>query len=336
MNKEAFVFYGSWCEAIKKLPVEIRTEIYEATIHYGLTGNIDTLSPMAELAFGFIKNDIDRNNKTYEERQRQRSEAGKKGNEARWGKQSQDIANNDEESQNITNHSEISQNNNNENDISQTITNENEQSQSIAKESETSQSIANNRKTSQSIANDNKPSQTSLKEKENEKKRKRNENKKISLSLTPSHSDDTSEREQERNREREDLIFKNLFWLNRKKPKEETQRLIDNYQSQGWRKANGREITDILPIVRMWKCEEEGVRMPRSNLDFLRKILSAVNLQDNANALREVDSVQSENEMFYLVCTRKFAEFLQTKVDVVQPILNDFLGDKTLKVNLIK
>ncbi|MBR6266091.1 MAG: hypothetical protein IKR66_05825 [Bacteroidales bacterium] len=330
MSKEAFVFYGSWCEAIKKLPVEIRTEIYEATIHYGLTGNIDTLSPMAELAFGFIKNDIDRNNKTYEERQRQRSEAGKKGNEARWGKQSQDKANNDEESQNITNHSEISQNNNNESDISQTITNENEQSQSIAKESETSQSIANNRKTSQNIANDNKPSQTSLKEKESEKKRKRNENKKISLSLTPSHSDDTSEREKERNRERENLIFKNLFWLNRKSPQKETQRLIDNYQSQGWKKANGREITDLASVVRMWKCEESDLRMPRKHLECLRKMLEAVNLHDNVNALRETDKLIPNGETLELYCTRKVGNYLQERSQAILPIVESNFPDKKL------
>ena len=327
MKKEFLLFYSSWYTVIKDLPAEIKLEIYEATIEYGLYGTTTELTPMANIAFGFIKDDIDRNAKTYEEIKKQRSEAGRKGSEARWGKPSQ----NNDGDQPVESDSTPSQ----------PITDDNNQSQNIANDGKTSQSIANDGKKWQSIANDGKKWQTMAND-SNEwqkwhnknKNKNENKNKNISLSLTPSQSDVPSETEKER--EREDFIFKNLFWLNRKKPKEETQRLIDNYQSQGWRKANGREITDILPIVRMWKCEEEGVRMPRSNLDFLRKILSAVNLQDNANALREVDSVQSENEMFYLVCTRKFAEFLQSKVDVVQPILNDFLGDKTLKVKLIK
>ena len=298
-QKDFFLFYGSWHEAIKDLPAEIKMEIYEATIEYGLYGTITELSPMANVAFCFIKNDIDRNNKTYEERKRQRSEAGKKGNEARWGKRSQDVANDSEESQNITNQCDTSLNNNNESNISQTIANENE----------TSQAITENRKISQSIANNRNVSQMSHKEKENEMKR--NEKKKISLSLTPSHSDEPSEREQERNREREDFIFKNVFGHNREKPQVKTQRLIDNRQSQGCKKANGREIIDIPPDVRLWKCEENGVRMPRSNLDFLREKPSAISLHNNASTLRKIDNGQNENGEPYLVSTRKFAEYLQ-------------------------
>lgn len=328
MCKEAFVFYGSWCDAIKDLPVETKVEIYEATIQYGLTGSTEQLSPMAKLAFGFIKNDIDRNNKTYEERQRQRSEAGKRGNEARWGKHSQEVANDSEESQNITNQSETSQNNDNESNISQTIANDNEQSQSIASENETSQNITEHRKTSQNIANNRKVSQTSHKEKENEMKR--NENKKNSLSLTPSHPDETSEREQERNREREDLIFKNLFWLNRKNPQEETQRLIDNYQSQGWKKANGREITDLAAVVRMWKCEEQNGRMPRKHLECLRKMLEAVNLHDNVKALRETDKLVPNGDTLELYCTHKLATYLQEHSQAIMSVYETYFSNKQL------
>ena len=310
-NKEAFVFYRSWFEAIKDLPAETKVEIYEATIQYGITGSVGTLSPMAKLAFEFIKRDIDRNNKTYEEVKRQRSEAGKKGMKTRWGKKSQDNANDNEQSKTNTDTHIIT----NDNTISQNITDYN--------------------KISQNIADDNKVSQTSLKEKENEKKRKRNENKKISLSLTPSHSDDTSEREQERNREREGLIFKKLFWLNRKSPQKETQRLIDNYQSQGWKKANGREITDIASVARMWKCEDEGVRMPRIYLEILRKMLEAVNLHENVNALRETDKLIPNGDTLELYCTRKLGKYLQEHSQAILPTVEAYFAGKKLSLKYL-
>ena len=83
-----------------------------------------------------------------------------------------------------------------------------------------------------------------------------------------------------------------------------TQRLIDNRQSQGCKKANGREIIDIPPDVRLWKCEENGVRMPRSNLDFLR-------------------------EQHTQVCRIPATEF-----GVVQPIVHDFSDYKGVKIRV--
>lgn len=290
MKKDFFLFYSSWYKVVKDLPTEIKIEIYEATIEYGLYGTITELTPMANVAFGFIKDDIDRNTKTYEEIKKQRSEAGKKGSEARWGKTSKN--------------------------------NDGDQLQPIEDVNNPSQDIANNNTPSQSIANDNNGWHN--------KNKNKNENKNNSLSPTLSHSDEPSEREQERNREREDLIFKNLFWLNRIKPQEETQRLIDNYQSQGWKKANGREITDLASVVRMWKCEEQNVRMPRKHLECLRKMLEAVNLHDNVKALRETDKLVPNGDTLELHCTRKIAKYLQERPQAILPILESNFPDKKL------
>ena len=325
MKKEYFLFCGNWCDAIKKLPTETKVEIYEATAHYGLTGNIVELSPMADLAFAFIKSDIDHNNKKFEDIRKKKSEAGKKGNEVRWKNHSQSNETNTEQPPVVTC------------EASQTIANDSKVSQTMANDGTTSQSMANNGKISQSIPNDGKASQTSPIKIKIENK---NINKNNSLSLIPSPSDlqqDSKDKSEElKEKEREDIIFRNLFWLNRKNPKHETQRLIDNYKSQGWKKANGREITDIEPIVRLWKCEEEGVRMSRDNLEFLRKLLEAVNLHNNVNALREVDSIQFNGDNYELVCTQKLAVYLKQNFNVIQPILHDFMGEKGLKVRFIK
>ena len=134
MKNDFFLFYSSWYKVVKDLPAEIKIEIYEATIEYGLYGTTTELTPMANIAFGFIKDDIDRNAKTYEGIKKQRSEAGRKGSEARWGKPSQ----------------------NNDGDQSQPVESDSTPPQPIADDNNQSQNIANDGKTSQSIANDNK------------------------------------------------------------------------------------------------------------------------------------------------------------------------------------
>ena len=295
MNKKAFVFFGSWYKAIKDQPIEIKLEIIEATVQYGLTGIVAELSPVAKIAFGFIKNDIDRNNQTYEKVSKQRSEAGKKGNEIRWGNHSQEVAKNDNSSQSIANHCTESQN----------------------------------------IASVRKPSQSSLKEEEKDEKNEKDENKKISLSLTPSPSDLQLKQERNREKEREDFIFKILFWLNKKSPYKETRRLIDNYQSQGWKKANGRDITDIGSVVRMWKCEDDGVRMPRKHLEILRKMLESVNLHENANALREIEKLVPNGDNLELFCTRKVGNYLQEHSQALKPVSEKYFDGKKLLLKYI-
>lgn len=65
MERNSFVFYKDWKEAIKDLPDEIRLEIYESIIEYATTGNIPMLKPMANIAFNFIKTTIDRDIEKY-------------------------------------------------------------------------------------------------------------------------------------------------------------------------------------------------------------------------------------------------------------------------------
>lgn len=75
MEREKFVFHKSWADAIKDLPKDIKLEVYEAIIEYGLTGTERDLKPMVKLAFGFVKTNIDKDRQISEAR----SFAGKKG-----------------------------------------------------------------------------------------------------------------------------------------------------------------------------------------------------------------------------------------------------------------
>ena len=54
MERNSFIFYKGWREAIKDLPDDVRLEIYESIIEYATTGNLRGLKPMANIAFNFI------------------------------------------------------------------------------------------------------------------------------------------------------------------------------------------------------------------------------------------------------------------------------------------
>lgn len=65
MERETFVFHKEWREATSGLPAEVRLEIYEAIIEYGISGRLTDLKPMAALAFRFVKATLDRDAERY-------------------------------------------------------------------------------------------------------------------------------------------------------------------------------------------------------------------------------------------------------------------------------
>lgn len=60
MERESFIFYKEWKDAIKGLPESVRLEIYEGIIDYATSGEIPDLKTMANVAFQFVKHGIDR------------------------------------------------------------------------------------------------------------------------------------------------------------------------------------------------------------------------------------------------------------------------------------
>lgn len=83
-QKQTFVFRKEWKEAIQDLPGDVRLEIYECIIEYATSGNVPELKSMAKVAFGFIKNTIERDQSKYQETIIQKSESGRFGNLKRW------------------------------------------------------------------------------------------------------------------------------------------------------------------------------------------------------------------------------------------------------------
>lgn len=67
MERESFIFYRSFYEAIRELPKDIRLEVFTAIVEYALYGKQpEDLKPFAKGMFTLIKPNIDVNNARFE------------------------------------------------------------------------------------------------------------------------------------------------------------------------------------------------------------------------------------------------------------------------------
>lgn len=68
------MFYKVWKDIIGRLPGRVRAEVYEAIIEYGISGKLPQLRTQSQIAFDFVKKDIDREN----EEQRRKAEVSER------------------------------------------------------------------------------------------------------------------------------------------------------------------------------------------------------------------------------------------------------------------
>lgn len=80
MAQEKITFYKRWSETTKDLPADARLEVYDAIVQYAFEGTIREFgSSLAKVAFQFIKQEIDNDNKRQAEISAKRRSAGKQG-----------------------------------------------------------------------------------------------------------------------------------------------------------------------------------------------------------------------------------------------------------------
>ena len=84
--KDSFVFYRDWLNVMEQLPAEIQLELYQAVAQYALNSKTPTLSPMAKIAFGFIRQTLDRDEDKYHKTVVSSKVSGRMGNLKRWHK----------------------------------------------------------------------------------------------------------------------------------------------------------------------------------------------------------------------------------------------------------
>ena len=67
MKKDSFPFNLKWCNALLSQPNEVRLEVYDAIMNYALSGETAELSPIASMAFSFIKEEMDKDRTNIED-----------------------------------------------------------------------------------------------------------------------------------------------------------------------------------------------------------------------------------------------------------------------------
>ena len=77
-KKDTFVFNAKWYDVIKVYPAETRLEVIEAILCYASTGEVPQLGAVANVAFGFIKMEMDYNAARYDAIVERRRAAGRK------------------------------------------------------------------------------------------------------------------------------------------------------------------------------------------------------------------------------------------------------------------
>lgn len=94
MERKGFVFYTNWKKSLEGMPDDIRLEVYESVIDYALTENVPKLTPMAQVAFNFMKPGLDLDIEKYKATvERNRANASSKGIKIATGnRENKDIA----------------------------------------------------------------------------------------------------------------------------------------------------------------------------------------------------------------------------------------------------
>lgn len=84
MDKNSFLIYLDYQEQFELLTDEQAGKLIKAILEYEKTGKILELDGMTKIAFSFIKTQLDRDRKKWQEEKQKRREAGKKGMANRW------------------------------------------------------------------------------------------------------------------------------------------------------------------------------------------------------------------------------------------------------------
>ncbi len=89
MKKDGFIIYARFEEQVETLNDSQAGILFKALLRNQSGKDLPNMDQVTKMAFSFIAASIEANNKKYEETCAKRSEAGRKGNEKRWGQASQ-------------------------------------------------------------------------------------------------------------------------------------------------------------------------------------------------------------------------------------------------------
>ena len=88
-ERKSFVFHAEWAHGIRKLSKDLRADIYDAIVEYGLSGTVPSgLKPVAEAVLTMVRARMDAERERYEAICAARRDAGRRGGQARASKSS--------------------------------------------------------------------------------------------------------------------------------------------------------------------------------------------------------------------------------------------------------
>ena len=79
IERKSFLLYTEYFKQIKKLSIEQRGILLTAIMNFQSGEDLPDMDPLTDMCFGFISDDMQRNNEKYEETVEKRREAGRKG-----------------------------------------------------------------------------------------------------------------------------------------------------------------------------------------------------------------------------------------------------------------
>lgn len=79
IERKSFLLYTEYFKQIKKLSIEQRGILLTAIMNFQSGEDLPEMDPLTDMCFGFISDDMQRNNEKYEETVEKRREAGRKG-----------------------------------------------------------------------------------------------------------------------------------------------------------------------------------------------------------------------------------------------------------------
>lgn len=92
-NRNSFVFYCDWYEAINELDTDLRVEVYDAIMSEVFKNEQKHLSPMAEMAMKFIRPQLLRDKDKWLEIREKREKSGRQGGFSKGKQIKQELAN---------------------------------------------------------------------------------------------------------------------------------------------------------------------------------------------------------------------------------------------------
>lgn len=155
-----------------------------------------------------------------------------------------------------------------------------------------------------------------------------NNNNKISLSSAQERT-----REQERERVFKIFVLKNFI-----SPVDEVDRFFANYEAQGWRRANGQKITDVIAVAKGWQqAEVEKKRFPEPFIEALREIDEqfAARGWDSLEMLKGIDKIDFANDMLNIYCNSLAHQTIEQSgaAEVIRAKLNRQINYRVKRTN---